>query len=412
VKRKKLFVASSSAQKRLVDAFQTELDKKAKLWSVPLEVKLWFREDVAVPGGDILTALTDQCRGRREPSVSASDFFAAFLTDDDRLERGGGEKAGTVGGVPRDNCIFELGLFTGGLGFDLERCFMLCSVPRASLPSDLDGRTYIPFELPPVDGKQEDYDSAVHPVADAVLRSILRLKPYHAAGLERITTSDLMERERPSDKNGDLDDDAEVVVNRAQPFEERREDFAALVRSNIRAGITYRYFFHELREKEFANTFNSIARLVYRVAAANPDKDGKPGKPPSRDDLEQSLNEAVLRSFCINLLPNQGPIECCVHNARSYNGSKCYVKYPYQDYFVNFCQDAEALHVATKLKDLEVECNSPRIFRPTQTFDITHEVHKEKKTALLDSMKREFREYWDADLEATLKKVCFGEDPR
>jgi len=407
VKRKKLFVASSSAQKKLVDAFERELNSKAKDWDVALEVKPWFREDVAIPGGDILSALADHCRGKRDPRTNGSDFFAAFLTDDDRLERGSGGKAGTVASVPRDNCIFELGLFTGGLGFDLERCFMLCSVARGSLPSDLDGRTYIPFEQPGAGSTPEDYDSAVRPLADTVIRSILRLKPYHAGGLERITTSDLMDRERPMDLNGDLDEDAEVVVNRAQPVEERRSEFAALVRANMRAGITYRYFFHEL--KEFNNTLSLIARLVYRVAAANPDKDGKAGKPLSRGELDHYLNDVVLRSFCINLLPNQGPIECCVHNARSYNGSKCYVKYPYQDYFVNFCQDAEALHVASKLKGLELECNPPRIFRPTQTFDINHEAHREKKTALWDSLKQEFREYWDKDLETTLKKVCFAE---
>lgn len=170
-KVKKMFIASSSRRKPLVEAFVRELRLQAQIFEVKLEVLPWYR-DVAEPGEDILSALTDHCRGNPGSEIAPSDFFAAFLTDDDLRDKGGA--GGPAVSVPRDNVIFELGFFLGGLGFDMRRCFMLCSVPKTSLPSDLEGKTYIQVELPNGDSPS-DYDQAVQGAAATVIRRIYKL---------------------------------------------------------------------------------------------------------------------------------------------------------------------------------------------------------------------------------------------
>jgi predicted nucleotide-binding protein len=170
----KLFIASSSSRRGLVEAFRRELAAQADIFGIALDIQPWYR-DVARPGEDILTALTNHCRGKADDKINASDFFAAFLTDDDLRRKGGGEKAGQTVSVPRDNVIFELGFFLGGLGFDLRRCFMLCTVPNTALPSDLEGRTYIKVELPE-GSSPSDYGDAVQPAAATVIRQIYELK--------------------------------------------------------------------------------------------------------------------------------------------------------------------------------------------------------------------------------------------
>jgi len=168
---KKLFIASSATRKGLAEAFARELQDQAGIYDIALEISLWYRE--AVPGEDILTALTDHCRGNPDAGIEPSDFFAAFLTDDDLRDKGGA--GGARASAPSDNVVFELGFFLGGLGFDLRRCFMLCAVPAAALPSDLAGRTYIPFEFPK--GKSpNDYDKVAQPLASTVIRRIAALK--------------------------------------------------------------------------------------------------------------------------------------------------------------------------------------------------------------------------------------------
>lgn len=176
-KKKKLFIASSSSRKALVEAFRRELAAQAEIYGVALEIQPWYR-DVARPGEDILTALTNHCRGNADDKINASDFFAAFLTDDDSREKGGAQQASQTAFVPRDNVIFELGFFLGGLGFDLRRCFMLCTVPKTALPSDLEGRTYIKVELQN-GNTPSDLDNAVQPAAAIVIRQICELKEAH-----------------------------------------------------------------------------------------------------------------------------------------------------------------------------------------------------------------------------------------
>jgi len=399
----KLFVASSVTQKKLVEALRQELQQQAQGYDLDLAFEPWFRDDATVPGENTLKALIDHCRGSKETDIEESDFFAAFLTKDETR---------TLNGVPikvpRDNCIFELGLFMGGLNFDHRRCFML--VDEAALPSDLGGRTPFPFDEPAEGSTPVQYREAVRDLAAKVWNQIYELKhcPRGNLGLEYITSSDLMKRERPISLNGDLDVDGEVLVNRAQPAEEQKEDVATQVSFNIfRAGIRYRYFFHDL-------AYGIIARLLYRVVTANPLGNGVSNSGPvPREELLSRLDTMIER-FSINLVPSTGPIEFCAHLNVNTNQANCYLRYPFQDKLIHWCKNQDALHIVKGLTELgfeDVECDPLCVFRKTKQLDINDPMHRDKRSNLWTAIKRAFKDRElekDRDLEERLSQVCFG----
>ena len=91
------------------------------------------------------------------------DYAVIVMTADDVLI-----KRGTEHRAPRDNLIFELGLFTGTLG--RARTFLVC--PRdepLELPSDLQGVTQLDFQLQRVD---DNIEAAVGPVCTRIKRAM------------------------------------------------------------------------------------------------------------------------------------------------------------------------------------------------------------------------------------------------
>ncbi len=71
-------------------------------------------------------------------SLTTYDFAILVLTPDDEIvSRAHGYK------TPRDNVVFELGLFLGSLGRD--RTFIVCDPTKLKLPSDLDSVTLAPI---------------------------------------------------------------------------------------------------------------------------------------------------------------------------------------------------------------------------------------------------------------------------
>lgn len=93
------------------------------------------------------------------------DFALLVLTPDDLTSANDGNRR-----TPRDNVMFELGLFMGRLG--RSRTFMVCdSSADLKLASDLAGITIAMF-----DGRRDDKNvvAAVAPACDHVRRSIER----------------------------------------------------------------------------------------------------------------------------------------------------------------------------------------------------------------------------------------------
>jgi CRP/FNR family cyclic AMP-dependent transcriptional regulator len=100
-------------------------------------------------------------------AVDRSDFAILVLTADDTVVSRDMERA-----APRDNCVFELGLFMGALGRD--RTFIV--KPRGEdikVPSDLLGVTALEYPL----GDPSTLTSRVAPVCNELGKMIAKLDP-------------------------------------------------------------------------------------------------------------------------------------------------------------------------------------------------------------------------------------------
>jgi hypothetical protein len=110
-----VFIGSSSEGKRVADYVQVHLDEVA-------ECTVWSQGALGLSSG-ILESLCDQAK--------RFDFAVLVMTPDDLVEKRDG-----VARAPRDNVVFELGLFIGTLG----RSFTFIVADEGMhLPSDLAG---------------------------------------------------------------------------------------------------------------------------------------------------------------------------------------------------------------------------------------------------------------------------------
>jgi predicted nucleotide-binding protein len=121
----RVFIASSKegllVTKQLADQFKSD----------PIEIVPWVSDGIFDPGLTNIEAL--------ERELDRADFAILLLSADDRiLSRWRWAKA------PRDNVIFELGMFIGGLG--RRRAFILIPAwARIKIPSDLLGVTTVRY---------------------------------------------------------------------------------------------------------------------------------------------------------------------------------------------------------------------------------------------------------------------------
>jgi CRP/FNR family cyclic AMP-dependent transcriptional regulator len=124
--RPNIFIASSSegAARHLVPLCD-------ELESTDRVVKPWNSDGIFTPSRSTLDALENQ--------ANASDFAVVLVTADDLVN-----KRSAVSLSPRDNVVFEAGLFMGAL--EPERVYLLVEKSaNLSLPSDLNGITVMQF---------------------------------------------------------------------------------------------------------------------------------------------------------------------------------------------------------------------------------------------------------------------------
>ncbi len=148
--RSSIFVGSSSEGVEFARAVRSALESDA-------EVTVWD-EGVFELGQTFVESLTQ--------ALSHFDFAVLVLTPDDVVQSRSAELSS-----PRDNVIFELGLFMGKLGrgrtFILQR-----SHSDLKVPSDLSGITTAQYYWPRTDG---NYRAAVATACDSIRRTIRSL---------------------------------------------------------------------------------------------------------------------------------------------------------------------------------------------------------------------------------------------
>jgi hypothetical protein len=121
----KLFIGSSAEGKNVADAIQANLYREA-------ECTVWTQG---------VFQLSDYNLQNLMRQVHASEFGVFVFSPDDITEM-----RGKLFSVPRDNVVYELGLFSGALG--PERCFF--AIPEKTdihLPSDLLGMNAGEYEI-------------------------------------------------------------------------------------------------------------------------------------------------------------------------------------------------------------------------------------------------------------------------
>jgi len=121
-----LFIGSSTEGKRYAEAFQVNLRDIC-------ESQIWDQGLFGLSDGTFETLVR---------SLDTFDFAVFIISGDDLIE-----SRGVKSKAPRDNVIFELGLFIGSLG--RPRVYMICEKDaKPKMPSDLAGITVEFFEMP------------------------------------------------------------------------------------------------------------------------------------------------------------------------------------------------------------------------------------------------------------------------
>jgi Predicted nucleotide-binding protein containing TIR-like domain len=144
-----LFIGSSSESLDYAYALQRVLDRDlfVTVWSI----------GVFDPSQFTLSSLVQQ--------AEKTDFAALFLTPDDWTQ-----KRDDVFRTPRDNVVFELGLFIGHIG--VERVFLISPREPVEVPSDLAGVTPISYRT---DRSEDEILNAMSPAATEIRRVVKKM---------------------------------------------------------------------------------------------------------------------------------------------------------------------------------------------------------------------------------------------
>ena len=147
-----MFVACASESLPVAKAIQSYFEEREVV------VELWV-DSVFKPSQGTMESL--------ESKLETADFTVAIFSADDKVESRGVEKV-----APRDNTVFELGLFAGAIG--RERSFF--ALPKGAdikVPSDLAGITSLRFDP----GNYGDLAPDVSEACEQIQERLLALGP-------------------------------------------------------------------------------------------------------------------------------------------------------------------------------------------------------------------------------------------
>ena len=159
-----LFVGSSSEGLSVAQAIQTQLERDC-------EVTIW-NEGAFPLGQSTLEGLVN--------ALERFDFAILVLSPDDTVVSRTAEYL-----APRDNLLFELGLFMGRLG--RARTFVVCeNSARMKLPSDLAGVSVARFNSNRTDG---NLVAAVGPACNQIRQTVRDLGLTEARTTQRLQSA-------------------------------------------------------------------------------------------------------------------------------------------------------------------------------------------------------------------------------
>ncbi len=392
-----IFIASSDSAKALAVALKQHLNDFC-------EITLWFDEKEKTTG----TTITERLQKR----AKKSDFAVVILTEDDFLYRNGDQKR-TGLWVPRDNCVFEAGFFTGALGVDFRRCFLVCDVScKDALPTDLQEREHIDFKKPANLEDAHACHEAMKDVAKRIRSEVTQKGLFADRPIVPLVTKDILMELEQTGTGGNLTPGS-VVVNSTQPLE-KDYPFAVRVMENMRANIEYLYFFHG---NKMGGGTGSIVEMVQVLSLA--DLIAPDDIPTTLSgwveirlrEMKKKLTDVVKRLDIIStqlriyFLQNEVPIEFCVHNAWSHQDAKCYLRYS-KEAFIEWHkrEPRRAMAVAEELLDQRHHIREDGIFRSTKKFDL----YAAENQRLRESLSSQIRRHFVEELHEKVMETCFG----
>ena len=156
-RRPRVFIGSSSEGSEIAAEFQVAFDRDC-------EVEVWDQGTYGLSQGTLESLVA---------ALDRFDFAILVATADDMREMRGDRSA-----VPRDNVLFELGLFMGRLG--RERTFITYdrSAPP-QLPSDLAGVTPADYALHSTGNVRASIGAAVTKIRRAIVQAGTRQSDLH-----------------------------------------------------------------------------------------------------------------------------------------------------------------------------------------------------------------------------------------
>lgn len=165
-----VFVGSSSEAKRVAQYLADELEKSG----VDCEVTVWSEGVFGVSQYSLEGLVA---------AAQRADFAVLVVTPDDTVHSRGSESL-----APRDNIIFEAGLFMGALGRD--RTYLVVQQgdkSRLKLPSDLHGLTWLTYQKRTDGNQRAAVKGAVLDITDRI----------EVLGSRELSTDDVSLQRRP-----------------------------------------------------------------------------------------------------------------------------------------------------------------------------------------------------------------------
>ncbi len=401
MRRMRVFIASAGKAQPLAEALYNAMTntEQTEIWDV---IPWWDKKsEVLRYGQTVIESLKDECR--------KADLAVTLLTADDYTIKNGKKMM-----EPRDNCIFEAGLFMGALGLDSKRSVLVTSVTEGSLPSDFKGIQVINFQSP-TKSQFEDAkwrSETMSDVAKRLKEHVLKIvDPPKRPVLPVLSSEALFEREKPEWLGGQLKTygaaGRAVVINTTQPAE-TKVTLARQVVKNMEAGVEYVYFFRADLDRVPIVT----GLLQSLVLAAIMDEPTEPNQ-QERERFIRQNQEWVIESLTsiqprlfIHFLPEKrAPLFFCVHNARDDQDAKCYLRDVDSKYFYLWAEGEKAFIVASDLMRLRKDPNDPAVFYSTDFFDL----YGTEGIVLHRELEHSLDQFFGKRLARQLKPLCFPE---
>ncbi|MFK3672419.1 TIR domain-containing protein [Leifsonia aquatica] len=160
-----VFIGSSTEHAEIGHYLQKELDRSGAC------VATTWDQGIFQASTYTLDVLAEQ--------AARADFAVLVVTGDDVVASRGEKHA-----APRDNVIFELGLFMGAIG--RERTIIVADhESKLQLPSDLTGLTWLPYRRRPDGNKSAAVNEAALGIQERIQELGPRERQHHGAGSAR-----------------------------------------------------------------------------------------------------------------------------------------------------------------------------------------------------------------------------------